>query len=232
MSVWKHDLYNGPGKTLGSRLSTGSPTIQDPPPKYNASGAAQALKQAIGLASARSTSNLSIKGASSGGANVIQVENLASGTTAADVEMIFKQCGPILESYIHGPANGRFVAVRLKYKKSSDAQKAVDEFHDKPADGSNLKVTIVGTTSTSLGGRLGGTSVNDAVDILMGDDEERPASKMRSDELLHDPRAHVLTAPPGTRPNEWQRGRGSGRGRRGGRNNGGGRGRGGRMDLD
>ncbi len=90
--------------------------------------------------------------------------------------MIFKQCGTILESYIHGPPGGKFVSVRLKYKRSSDAQKAVDEFHDKPADGSNLKVTIVGTTSTSLGGRLGGTSVNDSVDILMGDEEDRPVS--------------------------------------------------------
>ncbi len=87
MSVWKHDLYSGPGKTLGSRLSSGTPIIQDSVPKYNANVAAQALRQAVGLASARSTSNLSIKGASSGGANVIQVENLASGTTAADVEV-------------------------------------------------------------------------------------------------------------------------------------------------
>ncbi|KLO13630.1 hypothetical protein SCHPADRAFT_903959 [Schizopora paradoxa] len=176
VAVWKHDLYSGPGKTLGSRLSSGTPTIQDAAPKYNSNQAAQALRQAVGLASARSSSNLNIKGASSGGANVVQVENLASGTTAADVEMIFKQCGAVLESYIHGPADGMFVTVRLKYKRSTDAQKAVDEFHDKPADGSNLKVTIVGTASTSLGGRLGGASVNDSVDILMGGEEEKPAS--------------------------------------------------------
>lgn len=50
--------------------------------------------------------------------------------------------------------------------------------------------------------------------------------KMRSDELLADPRAQVLTVPPGIDPAEYEA-RGP-RGRRGGRGNGG-RGRGGRV---
>ena len=49
---------------------------------------------------------------------------------------------------------------------------------------------------------------------------------MRSDELLSDPRAQVLTVPPGVDPAEYQdRGSWRGRGRRG---RGGGRGGGGR----
>lgn len=48
-------------------------------------GAAQALREAVGLQSARSSGNLSIKGA--GAANVVEVAKLARGTTAADVEV-------------------------------------------------------------------------------------------------------------------------------------------------
>ena len=55
---------------------------------------------------------------------------------------------------------------------------------------------------------------------------------MRSDELLADPRAQVLIAPPGTESDSWGRGRGRGRRGGGGSGRGGRRGRGGRMDID
>lgn len=91
-TVWKHDMYAGP-KGLASRLSddpTGNvPT--GPKPKVNANGALAALHQAVGGGAARGSSSggvdLSIKGASAFAMNVVQVDNLASGTSAADVEV-------------------------------------------------------------------------------------------------------------------------------------------------
>ena len=82
--MWKHDMYKGPGADLGSRLAESSAR-----PLVDSSGAHSALRSAMGLESRKagggSGSALSIRGASS--ANVVQVENLASGTTAADVEV-------------------------------------------------------------------------------------------------------------------------------------------------
>lgn len=82
--MWKHDLYNGPGKSLSSRLADPGPGGNAP--RVDTSGAAQALRVAVGLQSTRSTGgNLNIKGASA--ANVVEVAKLAKGTTAADVEV-------------------------------------------------------------------------------------------------------------------------------------------------
>lgn len=79
--VWKHDLYKGPGKTLGSRLADASTA------HGAVSLASQALRQALGsTTSSRGDVNFSIKGAAVG-SNVVLVENLAKGTTAADVEV-------------------------------------------------------------------------------------------------------------------------------------------------
>ncbi|KAI5118959.1 hypothetical protein M0805_009370 [Coniferiporia weirii] len=209
-TVWKHDMYNGPGKSLNSRLSNAS----ENPPRVNANGAVLALRRAIGLAPGRSsTADLSIRGASAAGSNVVQIENLASGTTAADVEAIFKRCGPIIESYNHGPENASKVTVRLKFKSSDDAKRAVNEYNGKSADGNTLVVSIIGSASTSLGGRLEG-GLSGTVDVLLADAESEPigGSKMRSDGLLSDPRAQVLTIPPGVDPVEYEQRRG-GRGR-------------------
>ncbi|EJD08430.1 uncharacterized protein FOMMEDRAFT_165017 [Fomitiporia mediterranea MF3/22] len=230
-AVWKHDLYTGPGKTLGSRISDDVSTTTTA--KVNTSGAALALRQAIGLDSRRSSgADLNIRGASAVGSNVVQVKNLAAGTTAADVEAIFKKCGPILEAYTFGSytTSKDKVTVRLKFKNSEDAKTAVSSFNGKPADGNVLAVDIVGSASTALGGRLLGGSgvvVDGTVDVLMDDvagSSSSGGSKMRSDELLNDPRAQVLIVPPGVDPAEYnqsQRG-GSWRGR-GGRGRGGGR---------
>ncbi|KAL5483277.1 hypothetical protein ACEPAI_8507 [Sanghuangporus weigelae] len=209
-TVWRHDKYVGPGKTLGSRLSDASTT-----PRVNTSGAVTALRQAIGLETRQA--NLSIKGASSAGPNVVQVDNLAKGTTAADVEAIFKSCGPIIEAHVHGPTNAEKVTVRIKYKRAEDAKNAAAEFNGKSADGNKLVASVIGSASTSLGGRFGDAVIDGKVDVLMEDaSEESGGSKMRSDELLNDPRAQILTVPPGIDPAEYER-RGSWRGRGRGR---------------
>lgn len=70
------------------------------------------------------------------------------------------------------PAGAETVSVRLKFKNSDDAKSAVKAFDGKPADGQILKVKIVGTSSTSLSGRLGGTIVNGTVDVLMDEDPD------------------------------------------------------------
>ncbi|TBU23827.1 hypothetical protein BD311DRAFT_673116 [Dichomitus squalens] len=209
--TWKHDLYNKPdARSLSARLTAAPQAV---PPKMNFGIADKALKDALG-----DKGGLSIKGASSRG-NVVQVAGLARGTTAADVEAIFKRCGPITAAVLH--SNSPDPVVRLTYKHEKDAQAAVAKFHGQPADGRTLQVKVVGGVNATLSGRIGAALVEGSVDVLMGD-ESNPGSKLRSDEILAtDSRAHVLVAPPGTDPKEYiqkpvgrERGRG-GRGRRG-----------------
>ena len=64
------------------------------------------------------------------------------------------------------------VAVRLTFKNAADESKAVTDFNGRPADGETLSVSIVGSTSTVLGGRLGLIGSGNAVDILMDDDAD------------------------------------------------------------
>ncbi|KAI0918936.1 hypothetical protein AcV5_001987 [Taiwanofungus camphoratus] len=222
--TWEHDLYNGPGadpsaRPLGTRLAAGAP-------KMNFTGADRALREALG------EKGLSIKGASSRG-NVVQVGGLAKGTSAADVEAIFKRCGPITNSVQQ--TGGDSPVVRVTFKHEKDAQAAVAKFHGQPADGRLLEVKIVGGVNATLGGRMGIAVQDDSVDALMSEDSSS-GSKLRSDDILaQDSRAHVLVAPPGMDPVEYiqrpHRGGGRGRGRgRGGRRGGGGGGV--RMDID
>ncbi|KAI0827870.1 hypothetical protein BC628DRAFT_121680 [Trametes gibbosa] len=216
--TWKHDLYNTESRSLSARL-TAAPLSA---PKLNIGLADKALREAIG------DKGLSIKGASSRG-NVVQVAGLAKGTTAADVEAIFKRCGAITSAILHSASPDP--VVRLTYKNEKDAQAAVAKFHGQPADGRMLEVKIVGGVNATLSGRISAALVEGSVDVLMGDNVSNTGSKMRSDEILGtDPRAHVLVAPPGTNPKDYvqkpARGRGRGRGGRGRR------GGGAKMDVD
>ncbi|KAI0714059.1 hypothetical protein C8T65DRAFT_158576 [Cerioporus squamosus] len=221
--TWKHDMFNA-DRSLSARL-TNAPVGA---PKMNFGIADKALRDAVG-----EKGGLSIKGASSRG-NVVQVGGLAKGTTAADVEAIFKRCGAITTAVLHTASPDPIV--RLTYKHEKDAQAAVAKFHGQPADGRTLDVKIVGGVNATLSGRIGAALVEGSVDVLMGD-EAGGGSKLRSDELLAtDSRAHVLVAPPGTDPKEYTqapaRGGGRGRGRGRGRRRGGARGGGAKMDVD
>ncbi|KAI0645297.1 hypothetical protein C8Q79DRAFT_911692 [Trametes meyenii] len=209
--TWKHDMYNSEPRSLSARLTNASAAA----PKLNLGMADRALREAVG-----EKGGLSIKGASSRG-NVVQVSGLAKGTTAADVEAIFKRCGTITSAILHSASPEP--VVRLTYKNEKDAQAAVAKFHGQPADGRTLEVKIIGGVNATLSGRIGAALVEGSVDVLMSDDAHSNGSKLRSDELLgQDPRAHVLVAPPGANPKDYVqrpargRGRGRGRGRRGG----------------
>ncbi|KAK2463156.1 hypothetical protein APHAL10511_004811 [Amanita phalloides] len=236
-SPWAHDLYES-HNSLSARISN-NPT----PPKANLNPLAQkALKDAT--APPRSQQQLSIKGASSVlHGNVVEVSGLVGGTTAEDVAAIFKRCGAIASAKGMS-SSSEDVRIRVTFKEAPSASAAVQKFHNQPADGKILSVKIVGTTSAgmTLGGRLGVDGLGlvreeGSVDVLMVS-EENKGSKLRSDSLLNaDPRAHVMVAPPGADPAEYNRAPRGGRrggGRRGG---GGGRGRGrrggeGRMEVD
>ncbi|EIM85076.1 MFS general substrate transporter [Stereum hirsutum FP-91666 SS1] len=239
-STWQHDLYPGTSsnqnnnntnsKSLVARL--GQPTTVSPP-KLNFGLADRALRDATGAKPAGGP--LQIKGASNRG-NVVDVSGLVAGTSAADVEAIFKRCGAITNSAVRNTQGG--VTVRLTYKNEKDAKEAVTTFDGQVADGRTLVVKVVGGVNASLSGRLG-VGLED-VDVLM-QGESSGGSKMRSDDILTDAdaraRAHVLVAPPGADPKEYIqqpiRGRGrGGRGRRGGGGRRGGRGGEGRMDVD
>ncbi|KAG2153343.1 hypothetical protein DEU56DRAFT_774720 [Suillus clintonianus] len=236
---WSHDLYEDPEKpSLSSRL-----TLTPAQPRKPDSRLAQrALRDATGDGKGL---GLSIKGASSAPlGNVVEVKGLVRGTSAADVEAIFKRCGTIVSSETASAKASENVIVRLTFKTVAMADAAVAKFNGQPADGKILQVSIVGTKAVGLSGRLAGVDVvDDSVDVLMeGGDES--ASKMRSDSIIaSDPRASVLVAPPGADPKQysqhsnsradtqkWQRG-GRGRGRGRGRRAGGGGGAPG-MDID
>lgn len=233
---WSHDLYEDPDRpSLSSRLTLNAAQPRKPDSRL----AQRALRDATG-----DGKGLSIKGASSAPlGNVVEVKGLVRGTTAADVEAIFKRCGTIVSSETASAKASENVIVRLTFKQVANAEAAVAKFNGQPADGKILQVNIVGTKAVGLSGRLAGVDVvEDSVDVLMeGGDES--ASKMRSDSIIaSDPRASVLVAPPGTDPKQysqqsnsradaqkWQRGGRSGRGRGGrGRRGGGGAG----MDID
>lgn len=228
-SPWSHDLFEG-NRSLSERLSSSSSGA----PKANFANAQKALRDAVSTEEP-GTGGLNIKGASSAKeGNVVQVSGLVKGTTAADVEAIFKRCGPILSSKLHSSPSSDSVTIRIIFKQSASATTAVQKFHGQQADGRTLNVTIVGGAGVSLGGRLGlvdgGTG---SVDVLM-EGEDTGGSKMRSDSIVaSDPRASVLIAPPGTDPKDYtQQQSRPRRGGRGGRGRRGGGGRKGGMDID
>ncbi|KZT00552.1 uncharacterized protein LAESUDRAFT_732220 [Laetiporus sulphureus 93-53] len=233
-NTWRHDLYRGPGadKDQTGSLSARLSDSQSGAPKMNFSGADRALREALG------EKGLSIKGASNRG-NVVQVGGLAPGTSAADVEAIFKRCGAITNAVLYSRGDPPIVRVTFKFEK--DAQAAVAKFHGQPADGRLLEVKIIGGVNATLGGRIMGAAIEeDSVDVLM-EDGSSGGSKLRSDDILaKGARATVLIAPPGMEPSDytqrWARGgRGRGRGRGGRRGGGGGRGSqgaAGRMDVE
>ncbi|EAU91466.2 hypothetical protein CC1G_01955 [Coprinopsis cinerea okayama7 len=235
-SQWSHDLFES-HNSLSARLGN-----EPVAPKAGLNNLAQkALREATGAG------QLSIKGASSKG-NVVDVRGLAAGTTAEDVAAIFKQCGAITDrKLMEGGDNPR---VRLHFKTAAAASSAVAKFHNQPADGKILQVTMVGTSTAgqSLASRFGEDGLGlvreeGSVDVLMDTGETNSGSKLRSDALLQtDPRAQVLVAPPGANPADYvqgSRGRRGGGGRggrgrrgRGGKRGGGGGDSGGRMDTD
>lgn len=191
---------------------------------------------------------------------MVEVKGLAPGTTAEDVAAIFKSCGAITDQKL--VEGGKNVRVRITFKATTSATAAVSKFHNQPADGLVLNVSVVGSSSQgqSLASRFGKDGLGlvrqeGSVDVLM-DTTDAPSSyvhclvftvsvslfcrKLRSDALIRsDPRAQVLVAPPGVDPSEYTRGdtrsgRRGGRGGRGARRGRGGR-RGGnnsRMDTD
>lgn len=129
-------------------------------PKTNFTRADRALREATGT----SSPSLSIRGAST--RNVVEVSGLVPGTSADDVQAIFKQCGTITNATNMGRRDD--VIVRLTFKVEKDALDAVKKFNGQVADGRELKVSIVGGVNTSLSGRLGaGVIDGDSVDALM-----------------------------------------------------------------
>jgi len=214
--------------SLAERLSE-----QQRPPRVNLGAAVRALEKATG------TKDISIRGASVRG-NLIEVKGLVAGTTADDVEAIFKRCGPIVKSYVQspGPTDGS-VVVRLLFKEERDALSAVKKFNGETADGRTLVVKSVGGQAVNLAARLDTGPLKDgSVDALI---TPSSTSKLRSDDIIaQGSRAHVLIAPPGMNPQDYVQqqptrgGRGGGRGRGRGRPKRGGHGGSlaSRMDVD
>ncbi|THH13226.1 hypothetical protein EW146_g6967 [Bondarzewia mesenterica] len=207
--TWQHDLFQtdgAGGKSLSARLAAPGSA-----PKMNFGVAERALREAAG--GKGELGELSIRGASSRG-NVVEVTGLVKGTTAADVEAIFKQCGPVTQSH-EKVANGA-VTVRLTFKHDKDAKSAETRFDKQFADGQMLHVKVIGGVNASLPGRLGVGVQDGSVDVLINS-ESTGGSKMRSDDILTDAdaraRAHVLVAPPGADPKEYTQQQGRGRGR-------------------
>jgi len=149
---------------------------------------------------------ISIKGVSAGPVTV-EVQNLAPGTTPADVEMIFSQCGKVISSILPDSQPDGSVTVHVKFEDRSEALGACKTFDGQQADGHVLRVALL-VAEQNVVDRFGAKRAME-VDILP-DDGPRGGSKMYSDALVaNDPRAQVLTRPPNAGN--------AGRGRRGGR---------------
>ncbi|KAG8799089.1 hypothetical protein FRC17_007226 [Serendipita sp. 399] len=239
---WTHDMFashNGiEGGELGARLqgSVGRQITSgvESASRLVRSAFAGALGKPATAPAATSDPGLSIKGASSNAGTGVEVEGLASGTTAEDVAEIFSQCGAILEHRLLTRADAPSIRVYLNFETPQGAQAAVSRFDKQTADGRTLNVFIV-SASSSLASRLGveqqrkNLPSKTHVDLLAPNSSS--TGGMRSDELvLNDPRAKVITDPSGVNQlihtaNASNSG-GGGRGRGGEHRRGGGRGRG------
>ncbi|KAF8907998.1 hypothetical protein CPB85DRAFT_1376449 [Mucidula mucida] len=228
---WSHDMFERENN-LGARLNVA------PIP-----GVPVRTRLFVGGVEGATGGHLTIKGASTGQDNTVEVSGLVAGTTADDVKTIFKRCGEIISA--KSVPGGGELKIRVTFKNPKDAQTAVRTFDKQQADGKTLSVHVVGFNAAPiLANRLQGANgmsiakQEGSVDILMGGSADS-GSKMRSDAMIQDPRAQVLVAPPGTDPKDYTQSRGSGRGRgRGGRGRRGGGGdrrgggRGKKMDID
>jgi len=148
---------------------------------------------------------------------VVEVRELVKGTTAADVEAIFKRCGKVLSSKLVKSSKADSETVHVKFENQDQATKAVSMFNGQTADGRILQVEII-NNGLSLKGAGSGS-----VDALLEDDTAG-GSKLRSDAILAtDTRAQVITNPLG-KPGHGGRGGKRRRGGRGGKSTG--------MDID
>jgi len=123
---------------------------------------------------------------------MVEVRNLVQGTTAEDVQAIFSDSGPIsFASEIPSRIKGA-VAVQLRFQNVADAERARKTFDGQIADGRKLEVAVLsgGLLANALGGAA---PQGNGPDLL----PETPSggAGMRSDSLLNDPRAQVMTAP-------------------------------------
>ncbi|KAG2738979.1 hypothetical protein P692DRAFT_20882158 [Suillus brevipes Sb2] len=174
--------YEDPEKpSLSSRL-----TLNAPQPHKPDSRLAQRVLRDVAGDSKTSGLGLSIKGASAVPlGNVVEVRGLVRGTTAADVEAIFKRCGTIVSSEIVSPKVSENIIVRITFKLPAQADAAVNKFNGRPADGKILQVSIVGTKAVGLSGRLVGVDiVDDSVDVLMAQQARQVQARRNDSGLL------------------------------------------------
>ncbi|EJT96722.1 hypothetical protein DACRYDRAFT_119934 [Dacryopinax primogenitus] len=143
---------------------------------------------------------LSVRGASGEKGRVVRIENLMEGTSAADVEAIFKEAGPVSSSKL--TRTKPTVSVELVYRNPQDAEDAVRRYDGQMADGLTLRVSIV--TDSNAGKREGAggrdllSRVGTKRDLL---EDDTFVSKMRSD---------TMDQPGENRGSRGRRGRGRG----------------------
>ncbi|CDZ97027.1 RNA-binding protein (RRM superfamily) [Phaffia rhodozyma] len=82
---------------------------------------------------------IGIKGASMVNKKMVEVGNLAPGTTAEDVKMTFNTFGAIVSSSISSQTN-QSVTVLIEFAKPTFAEAAISAFHGQIADGRTISV--------------------------------------------------------------------------------------------
>jgi len=193
--VWKHDKFaahnNVEGGTLAARLTATRRGTDNLAPKADMSFARKAVEAAqapgSGWASLEPVRigtgrGLSIKGVAN---TTVEVSGLVGGTTAADVEAIFKRCGDIAIAELVSSSSDQLAVVRIQFLKREAAETAVSKFNGQPADGRTLKVVIVQSPVDTITARFGVTGTEAkvrSVDVLL--ESSASQSKMRSDEIL------------------------------------------------
>lgn len=206
---WKHDMFAKQNKIEGGELGARM-AVPDRAISSSASlPVGLSLKKALAAASGTPLAkDFSIRGASG---VTVEVRELVKGTTAADVEAIFRRCGNVLSSKVVKTLRTDSETVQVKFENQDQAAQAVSMFNKQAADGRILEVEVINN---------GFIPTSKSVDALF-EDSNTGGSKLRSDAIIaSDARAQVITNPLGKSSNRGaRRGRG---GRRGGKAAGGG----------
>jgi len=147
--------------------------------------------------------NINIRGASG---VTVEVRELVKGTTAADVEAIFKRCGNVTGSKLVKSKGQDSETVHIKFENQDQASRAVQMFNNQAADGRILQVEVINNGLSAKGTGI------ESIDALL-EDENNGGSKLRSDAILAtDSRAQVMTNPWGKSNTRGGRRRRGGRG--------------------
>merc|ERR1711990_1318568 len=86
----------------------------------------------------------------------LNVSNLDFGVTDADMEELFGEFGDLRKASILYDRSGRSTgSAEIEFTRSTDAQRALDQYNNVPPDGRAMKITLMGGGDDSVRSRVG-----------------------------------------------------------------------------